>query len=114
MRRSMGEILIVLALVGIPGSNLGQLDLSLDPTKKIREILRTRIEQIDYPPHITVGEEVIHALVDLQLFYERRLFQPAWVDADGHLPAAEALVRALREAVREGLRPADYHLGKAE
>ena len=109
-----GKILIVLVLVGMSVTNSGQQSLSSNRIDEIREILRSRIEQADYPPHITVGEEIIHASVDLQRFYEDRLFQPAWVRADGHLPAAEALLQTIRDAVREGLRPDDYHLAMAE
>jgi murein L,D-transpeptidase YcbB/YkuD len=78
------------------------------------ELLRTRIEVAGVPPKITVGEELIHASMTLLLFYERRMYRPAWTGDDGPLPQVYALLKAISEAGREGLKPADYHLVKIE
>jgi len=81
---------------------------------QVRELLRNRIETAGVPPRITVGEEIIHASTALPLFYERRMYRPAWSEDDGTLLQVDALVKAIRDADREGLRPTDYHLAKIE
>ena len=95
------------ALAGPDGS-----DLRTDPVTRLREIVRERLEQAESV--LSVGEETIHARAHVQQFYEKRMFEPAWVDTEGPLPGAHALLEALRDAVREGLDPELYHLLKAE
>ena len=80
----------------------------------VREVLRNRIEAAGIPPNMSVGEEVIHASVALPRFYEARVYQPAWSDNDGPRHQADALINAIHEADREGLRPDDYHLSSIE
>ncbi len=75
----------------------------------LREQLRRRIEAAGVPPEITIGDEIVYASVALPLFYERRAFEPAWVGANGPLPAAAELLAAILSAEREGLRSDDYH-----
>ncbi|MFH1934926.1 MAG: L,D-transpeptidase family protein [Pseudomonadota bacterium] len=81
---------------------------------QVREFLRNRIEAAGIPPNVSVGEEVIHASVALPRFYEDRVYQPAWSDNDGPRHQADALINAIHEADREGLRPDDYHLSCIE
>ncbi len=66
------------------------------------------------PPRIVVAGELIHCSAVLPLFYERRLFGPAWSDARGPLPQASRLLATLRAASREGLDPAAYHVETVE
>jgi murein L,D-transpeptidase YcbB/YkuD len=80
----------------------------------VSEFLRSRIEVAGFAPKIAVGEELIHASVMLPLFYERRIYRPTWSDDHGPLPQVEALIKAINEADRDGLRPSDYHLAKIE
>ena len=80
----------------------------------VREVLRNRIEAAGIPPNISVGEEIIHASVALPRFYEARAYRPAWSDNDGPRQQADALINAIHEADREGLRPDDYHLSSIE
>jgi len=53
-----------------------------------------------------------HAMQSAQLraFYETRDYQPAWVDSAGLNVQGRELLRALRNAPEEGLRPEAYHL----
>lgn len=81
---------------------------------QVREFLRNRIEAAGIPPNVSVGEEVIHASVALPRFYEDRVYQLAWSDNDGPRHQADALINAIHEADREGLRPDDYHLSCIE
>jgi hypothetical protein len=83
-------------------------------TGQVSELLRARIEAAGAPPRISAGEEIIHASIALPLFYERRMYRPAWSGDDGPLPQADALLKAISEADREGSKPADYHLTKIE
>ena len=47
----------------------------------------------------------------LRLFYEQRGNQPVWVDGTGMSARAQALLRNLQAAARDGLDPADYASG---
>jgi len=80
----------------------------------VREVLRNRIEAAGIPPNISIGEEIIHASIALPRFYEARAYRPAWSDNDGPRQQADALINAIHEADREGLRPDDYHLSSIE
>jgi len=87
---------------------------ALNLSDQADELLRVRIEAAGVPPQIAVGEELIHASTALPRFYERRAYHLAWGDDDGSLPQLEALIRAIKDAGREGLTPTDYHLAKIE
>ncbi|UCE51491.1 MAG: peptidoglycan-binding protein, partial [Desulfobacterales bacterium] len=84
------------------------------PDLSMRDLLRFRIEVGGVPLKISVGKEPIYAAIVLPIFYERRVYQPAWTDSQGPLPQTETLLNAIRHADREGLRPGDYHLGKID
>jgi murein L,D-transpeptidase YcbB/YkuD len=73
-----------------------------DPNETIRE----SIDAIRYVPGSTVGTERIFSRLVLPELYERGGFELLWTT-----PGAEAaLLSAIREAGRDGLDPADYHL----
>lgn len=78
------------------------------------ELLHARIEAAGGPPRIVVGNELVYASIALPSFYERRAYRLAWSDDDGPLSQLEALILAIKDASREGLTPADYHLAKIE
>jgi murein L,D-transpeptidase YcbB/YkuD len=84
------------------------------PDASMRELLRFRIETGGVPLKITVAKEPIYAAEVLPTFYERRVYQPAWTDIQGPLRQTQALLDVIRDADREGLKPADYHLDKIE
>lgn len=83
-------------------------------SSEIQERLRNRIEAAGPSPELVVGDELIHASIVLPMFYQRRIFQPAWCSDQGPLDLADQLVSAIKQAVQEGLTPEDYHLGKIE
>ncbi len=112
--RLAGRFLTVLVLPLLAAQDSGQPGLPADSMERVQELLRERIEQAGFPPRITVGEEYLFASVSLPTFYENRFFRPAWVAEEASLSDAESLVRALREADRQGLRPRDYHLAMME
>lgn len=80
-------------------------------TEQVREGLRNRLESAE---KLVVAREKIHTRVVLPEFYMRRMYRPAWTGERGPLPAADTLVKLLRAADQEGLRPGDYHLEKIE
>ncbi len=82
--------------------------------EELGERLRNRIEPIDTSVWFAVQGERIFARSALLTFYERRAYRPAWNDRKGPLPGADQLLSTLRQADREGLVPADYHLAKVE
>ncbi|MBI3328271.1 MAG: L,D-transpeptidase family protein [Nitrospinae bacterium] len=81
---------------------------------RMREELRTRLEAAGTPPQISVGPASIRVSEMLPDFYARRMYQPAWSNDAGPLPHVDALLDALHDAEREGLRSSDYQLAHIE
>jgi murein L,D-transpeptidase YcbB/YkuD len=104
-----GALIVLISQAVIYGHLLSQ---SL--SEKVREALRTRIETAEIPPKIAVEDELIHSSTVLPLFYERRIYQPAWSKENGPLPQVDSLIRALQDAHLEGLNAEDYHLEKIQ
>ncbi|UCF92782.1 MAG: L,D-transpeptidase family protein [Desulfobacterales bacterium] len=80
------------------------------PELPLQELLRRRIEPGGVPAEMFAGGERLYASVVLPIFYQRRDYRPAWIKGDEPSSQVESLLRVIREADREGLRPADYHL----
>ena len=57
------------------------------------------------------GGEALVKLATLRTFYAERRHSPAWSVGGGVSPQADDLLAALHNAKREGLRPAEYHIG---
>ena len=104
----MGIILLTL-VGGRPFISFAQ-----SPDFSMRDLLRFRIEAGGTPLKISIDQEPIYAVVVLPVFYERRVYQPAWTASQGALPQTAALLNVIRHADQEGLRPGDYHLEKIE
>jgi L,D-transpeptidase YcbB len=83
---------------------------SPSPDELAAERIRSRIEAAGVATELRAGGEPVYASEALPGFYERRLYHPAWSDANGPTGLVDDLVRALRQADREGLRGEDYHL----
>lgn len=81
-------------------------------TDDIQELLRVRIEaaQNGAPEALEVAERGLHAEDALIHYYQQEGFRPAWVGSRGPVRLADLLLKILREADRDGLRPADYHV----
>jgi murein L,D-transpeptidase YcbB/YkuD len=62
----------------------------------------------------TSAGERLSGVARLKAFYAARADRPAWFLPAGLSPQADDLVAALRLAGREGLQPADYHVGAIE
>jgi murein L,D-transpeptidase YcbB/YkuD len=76
----------------------------------VREIIRNRVEASRTAQKTMCKGELICASDALPRFYEHRLFSPAWSDGDGPLSLADAFIRRVENAERDGLRGGDYHL----
>ncbi len=78
-------------------------------SSEVSKGIRNRVSA-GFSGRITIKEDVIYAPALLPLFYERRAYLPAWSNDGGLLPYVNSLIKAVRKAYEEGLRPEDYHL----
>ncbi len=69
---------------------------------EIAALLRTTVETPTLPA-AWKGTDRAHVWQELQRFYARNGYQPAWSEVDGALPRAQALLDALAVADAEGL-----------
>jgi murein L,D-transpeptidase YcbB/YkuD len=83
-------------------------------TELIRERIRTRIEEAGPPRQMTIGHHAVHASEKLPVFYERRGYEPAWINDKGITSQADYLMSMLQDAEKEGLRATDYHFAEIE
>ncbi len=80
----------------------------------LTEGMRGRIEAERYNKRFICQGELVCGLSIIPIFYENRRFKPAWCGKTGVFKMADALLGAIRESTREGLRPGDYHLMRLE
>ncbi|MGH9362853.1 MAG: hypothetical protein ACRD2T_13145, partial [Thermoanaerobaculia bacterium] len=73
----------------------------------VGELVRTTLEA-PVPAEIKGDEERSHVWADLRRFYRKRLWHPAWFDAEGAVPAAQNLIDAIPAVAREGIEPGHY------
>ena len=83
-------------------------------TELIRERIRTRIEEAGPTRQMTIGDQIICASETLPVFYERRGYEPAWINGNGISSQADSLMSMLQDAEKEGLRAIDYHFAEIE
>lgn len=96
--------------MAIPGDS----PIDKEQTGQIAERLRDRIESAGTPPHIVVASDLILASESLPVFYEKRLYEPAWLDHSRLATQAESFLRIVRHADQEGLQPEDYHVRRID
>jgi len=102
--REAGKLLlIILGLVCLAAAAQAQ-------STDVRDILRTRVEQIRQSGEFQIGEDFISAVVVLPEFYENRDFEPAWTERH----KVQNLLKAIRGIQADGLYPWDYHLAEIE
>src|SRR5712691_4504438 len=77
---------------------------------QVSEQMWERLLTAGTPPLLRVAGDSIRSGNQVAQFYTRRLYWPAWSNNTGLLPQVESLLKALREAEAEGLRPQDYRL----
>jgi hypothetical protein len=112
MARGVGIVLVMTALLqgGVLCVQVTAQTLSTRLSEYIWEYLQTA----GPPPGPPIAGERPRASALLAHFYTQRLNLPAWSGDDGLLPHVQHLLRALRNAEHEGLKPPDYHLARLE
>lgn len=98
MRSYLGALAAALGLVALPAA-------SAAAQEAVRAELKQRVEQLRETGSLQLGREPVRGGEALAAWYESRNFEPVWTQAD----VAAELLRAVREAETDGLRPADYH-----
>jgi len=94
----------LVALIVISGGTLPiRAELALD----VGERLRLRLELAEHGS-LRIDPEHVHTVVSTRRFYERRGFEPAWLEGD----RVERLLHGLEELRSDGLEPALYHHGR--
>ena len=109
MRLLLGSLF---ALLLVPSQALAQTAVSGEASAEaVRQHLRTRIEaQRRGLDALSAGGDEVQASETVLQFYEQRQFAPLWVNDRGPSAALDGLLDALQRVVRDGLRPAAYHL----
>jgi len=72
--------------------------------------IQKRLDAAADNPSVLCSSAVIYEPGVIRHLYTSRNFRPAWIDSQGPLPQADALLNAIRLADREGLKPQEYHL----
>lgn len=98
-------ITIPLALLAVNGCG-GRPETPLPAS--VGQLLRSTLEADTQPAEVRDQEERQHVWEDMELFYSRRLWQPAWTGASGPHAAAEALLELIPQVAAEGVNPARY------
>jgi murein L,D-transpeptidase YcbB/YkuD len=80
----------------------------------VREIIRQRIEDGREADAMRVAGDTLWLPPVAARFYEARGFEPAWSRDDTVSAIADSLLATLRRAGEDGLRPADYHVARAQ
>ena len=73
-------------------------------------LIRTKLEQFRDSGNLIIGKAQISSIRVLPPLYKRRNFRPIWADGE----KSEQLMIAVRDTLREGLDPRDYHLEEIE
>lgn len=108
--RTVGPHLLATLLCA--GALLGLGPGPQSPQEAVEEHLRARIEAIEdgAPGASSVGDEHILAAQAAARYYRRTAFEPLWARSGGPTALADSLLTVVRDADRDGLRPADYHV----
>lgn len=80
----------------------------------VRELIRNRIEHERGVDAVRVAGDTLWLPSVAARFYEKRGFEPAWSRDDTMTATADSLLSTLRRAGVDGLRPSDYHVGRAQ
>jgi murein L,D-transpeptidase YcbB/YkuD len=113
-RRAVMTLVLVMLVWLEGGEGLSTAVAHTPLASTVSEQLWERLLIAGTPPVLRVGGNSVRSGDLVLQFYTRRLFWPAWSNDSGLLPQAESLLKALREAEDDGLRPQDYHLTRLE
>lgn len=79
------------------------------PLSGVVDELHQRLQISDETQTLRAEGIALQQPVALVQFYDQRAYEPAWLDNSGPLPRADALLKTVANAEREGLRATDYH-----
>jgi len=80
------------------------------PLAQVSADLTQRLFTEPPPARLHAGGAALSSPAAIARFYARRDHRPAWLQAAGVSPQAGALLAAINDAEREGLRARDYHV----
>jgi murein L,D-transpeptidase YcbB/YkuD len=114
MRGTIKWISGILPLLGFLACIPAQHPVEKSLSERVGNHLRTKIESGSGISQFSCRQEILCGSTVIPTFYQQRGFTPAWSGEDGLVSQAGSLIAAIRESVREGLNPHDYHLGAIE
>ena len=113
--RLAGILLVfLLALIQSVGADDQLPAENRNPIDQVREQIEYRIESPSLPGELVCGNEPICARGFIPGFYRNRAYAPVWSDTGGIKPTVDLLLGEIKQAERDGMRPADYHLAAIE
>jgi murein L,D-transpeptidase YcbB/YkuD len=76
----------------------------------LSDAIQKRLERALESPVLLFEGAAAYAPAVLQDIYRTRAYQPVWVLTEEPPPQADALLKAIRQAGQDGLKPEEYHL----
>lgn len=108
-----------IALIWIQFATLGlsagwESALAEGLTEQVSDELNRRLSPPELQGQSFCSREAPCGQAVLARFYEKRDFQPAWMDGEGRFPQAKDLLDSIHACSLEGLKPDVYHLATIE
>lgn len=101
--RTIIQVMSALVFVSLLFSNeIAVAQSELPDPLRLAEVIQNRLAK---------GDSTLYCQVELPRFYALRQNMPAWLTRNGIQRDVPELLRVIKEAAFEGLRPGDYHLG---
>ena len=107
-------ITVPLVAIFILLSSFSVTVIAANPEDQIRELIQIKMMTIPGDSADSCGQDSLCKPHMVSQFYTARDFRPAWISNHARLPQIESLIKVIREADQDGLRPQDYHLDKLE
>ncbi len=102
----MIRVIVVLLVAGLQAG----VSTSALADSELRERLRHRLETLHQPGELVAAGQVLQAVLPLQTLYERRGWEPIWIDGDGQATSfLQQIFAALEVAFEHGLHADHYH-----
>ncbi len=99
---------VLFAAIAAVAPACGRLHLGGDRSRQVDASLRKVLRQADRPDFVTRDAEGTRLWKQTRRFYERRQYEPAWIENAAPRPQMDDLIHAIEAADREGLDPELY------
>lgn len=110
VNRIVTIVCCVLAVVAPRFTAAETISAQSSTTPALADAIRNRLEAAGgIPSRLNVGGERIQTAASVSAFYERRMYEPAWVSSSGLREVGRNLLGALAASALDGLQPHDYH-----